>query len=93
MRHSSFFNEIVEGRHFIEGLVNSLGQIEDHIFCEMLLKKRLIMDYIQMIVYEFFLDSSVVALNNTVDLRAPWIYKHMRNISLSECLIEVSKIL
>lgn len=50
------------------------------------------MDYIQMVVYEFLLDSSIIALNNTVDFRTPWINKQMTDIGFFEYRIEFSKV-
>ena len=70
MRHTSFFDEIVDRRHLIGSLMNSLGEIEEHILSKMLVKKRLVMNDIQMVIDEFLLDRPVIALNNAVDLRA-----------------------
>ena len=83
MRHTPFFDEIVDRSHLIERLMNSLGEIEEHILSEMLMKKGLIMDYIEVVVDKLLLDRSVIALNNAIDLRAPGIDKQMRNGSFS----------
>ena len=52
MRHTSFFDEIVDRGHFIERLMNAFCKIEEHIFSQMLMKEGFIMDYIQVVIDE-----------------------------------------
>lgn len=68
--------------------MNSLGEIEEHILCERLMKKWFIMDYIQVVVYKLLLERPVIALNNAVNLRSAGIYKQMGNGSFLSCFIE-----
>ena len=72
--------------------MNSSGEVEEHIFSEMFMKKGLIMDDIQMGVDELLLERSVISFNNAVDLRAPGIDKQMGNRSFLQCLIELPKV-
>ena len=51
------------------------------------------MNYIQVVIYEFLLNGSVVPLNYTVDLRASRIDKQMGNLRFAESLIELSQVL
>ena len=39
MRHTSFFDEIVDRGHLIERLMNSSGEIEKHILCELFMEE------------------------------------------------------
>jgi len=73
--------------------MNSLGEVEDHILRKMLMEEGFIMDYIQMVVDKFFLDRSVISLNNTVNLGTSRIDKQMGNSCFLQCLIKFSKIL
>ena len=93
MRHTPFFDEIVNRRHLIERLMNSFGEIENYIIRKMRMEKGFIMDNIQMVVYKFFLDRPVISLNNAVDLGTPRIDKQMGNICFLQSLIEFPKIL
>jgi hypothetical protein len=72
--------------------MNSLGEIEDHIFGEMFMKQGFIMDDIQMVVDELLLERSVISLNNAVNLRASGIDKQMGNGSFLECFIEFPQV-
>ena len=61
MQHASFFVEIVNRRHLIEGLMNSFGKAGDYMLCEMVVEKGVIMDYIEMIVDELIPDRSFLS--------------------------------
>lgn len=67
MRHTSFFDEIVYRGHLIERLMDSFGEIEEHIVREMLVKERLIMNDIQVAIDELLLKCSVISFNNAVN--------------------------
>ena len=71
MRHTPFFDEIINRCHLIERLMNSFGEVEDNIIGKKLMEKAFIMDYIQMVVDKFFLNRSVIPFNNAIDLRTP----------------------
>ena len=93
MRHTSFFDEIVDRRHLIERFVNSLGEVEDHILCKTLMEKGFIMDNIQMVVDELLLDGPVIALNYAIDLGTSGIDKQMGDIGFSEGCFELTEVL
>jgi hypothetical protein len=73
--------------------MNSLGEIEEHILSEMVVKKRLVMNDIEMVIDEFLLDCSVIAFNNAVDLRTPGIDEQMGDSCFLQCPIKFSEIL
>jgi len=62
MRHTPFFDEIVNRRHLIERLMSYPGKVKDHIFSKTLMEEGLGMDNIQMVIYKLFLKRSVVAV-------------------------------
>lgn len=93
MRPTSFFDEIIDRGHFVERLMDSFRKIEEHIFSQMLMKERFIMDDVQMVINELFLDGPVIPLYDAVNPGAPWIDKQMGNLGLAEGLVELSKIL
>jgi hypothetical protein len=48
--------------------MNSLGEIEEHIFSMVVMEEGFIMNDIQMVIDKFLLDCPVIAFNNAVDL-------------------------
>ena len=83
MRHTPFLDKVVYWSHLIERLMNSLGIVEDQIFCQVEMKQWFVMDDIQVVVNELFLERSVVALNDAVNLGTAGITKQMRDLLLT----------
>ena len=83
MRHTPFLDKVADWSHLTKRLGNSLGIVEEQVFCEMRVKKRFVMDNIQVVVNELFLERPVVAQNNAVTLGTSGITKQMRNLLLT----------
>ena len=83
MRHTPFLDKVVNWGHLTKRLVNSLGIVEDQIFCQVEMKQWFVMNDVQVVVNELFLERSVVALNDAVNLGTSGITKQMRNLLLT----------
>ena len=78
-----FLDKVVNWGHLTKRLVNSLGIVEDQIFCQVEMKQWFVMNDVQVVVNELFLERSVVALNDAVNLGTSGITKQMRNLLLT----------
>ncbi|MDI6745480.1 MAG: hypothetical protein QMD07_08920 [Thermodesulfovibrionales bacterium] len=76
-------DKVVYWSHLTKRLVNSLGIVEDQIFCQVEMKQWFVMNYVQVVVNELFLKRSVVALNDAVDFGTAGITKQMRDLLLT----------
>ena len=82
MRHTPFLDKVVYWSHLPKRLVNSLGIVEDQIFCQVEVKQWFVMNDVQVVVNELFLERSVVALNDAVDFGTSGITKQMGDLLL-----------
>ena len=93
MRHTPFLDKVVNWSHLTKRLVHSLSIIEDQIFCRVEMKQWFVMNDVQVVVNELFLERSVVALNDAVDLGTSGITNQIGDLLLPRCCVEFPLIL
>ena len=92
MRHPSFFNEIVDGGQFIEGLVNAFGKVKEHVVGKVLMDEGLIVDDVEVVIDKLLLDCSVVAFDDAVDLGTSGIDEQMGDVGFFQRFIKLSEV-
>ena len=93
LRHSPLFQEAIHRRDIAQGLMDSARIVEDKIVRQGVIKERFVMDKVQVIVNEFFLERAVIPLDVGVGLGASGIDESVRDVVCAKTLLKLTQIL
>ena len=88
MRHFWILDAELQRGFEAQGMMGSLGVIKEEIIGQSVMEERFIVDNVEVVIDELFLESAVVTFDEAIDFRAIGVGEKMRDFIGFELVVE-----